>query len=106
MLDKQFSTRVITDHRAGANFRRHSTSDFRLHGRQLMNGLTSGPSLRVWSNVRKTSLVLAATIAAFLFCLPLSAQLDTGRISGQITDQSGGAIAGATVTVIDVARGE
>jgi len=51
-------------------------------------------------------LVLAATIVAFLFCLPLSAQLNTGRISGQITDQSGGAIAGATVTVIDVARGE
>jgi len=51
-------------------------------------------------------LVLAATAVAFLFCPPLGAQLNTGRISGQITDQSGGAIAGATVTVIDVARGE
>ena len=38
--------------------------------------------------------------------IPLSAQLNTGRISGQIADQSGGAIAGAKVTVIDVARGE
>lgn len=36
----------------------------------------------------------------------LSAQLNTGRISGQITDQTGGAISGATVTVIDVARGQ
>ena len=71
-----------------------------------MNGLTSSPSLRVWANIRKTTLVLAATIVAFAFCLPLGAQLNTGRISGQITDQSGGAIAGATVTVIDVARGE
>ncbi len=34
------------------------------------------------------------------------AQLNTGRISGQVTDQTGGAIAGATVTVIDVARGQ
>ena len=71
-----------------------------------MSGLASRTGLRVWSNVRKTALVLAATIVAFLFCLPLRAQLDTGRISGQITDQSGGAVAGATVTVIDIARGE
>ena len=71
-----------------------------------MIGLTSRAGLRFWSDVRKTALVLAATIVAFLFCLPLRAQVNTGRISGQITDQSGGAIAGATVTVIDVARGE
>jgi hypothetical protein len=36
----------------------------------------------------------------------LFSQLNTGRISGAVTDQSGGAIAGATVSVIDVARGE
>ena len=41
-----------------------------------------------------------------LVCLPLFSQVNTGRISGAITDQSGGAIAGATVTVTDVARGE
>jgi len=60
----------------------------------------------VWSNLRKTSLALAATIAAFLVCVPAHAQLNTGRISGQVMDQSGGAIAGAAVTIIDVARGE
>ncbi len=35
----------------------------------------------------------------------MRAQLNTGRISGAITDQTGGAIGGATVTVMDVARG-
>lgn len=43
--------------------------------------------------------------AALLLCLPASAQTNTGRISGAITDQTGGAINGAMVTVIDVARG-
>jgi len=40
-----------------------------------------------------------------MISLPLRAQLNTGRVSGAITDQTGGAIAGATVTVVDVARG-
>jgi len=71
-----------------------------------MSEVTCRAGLRVWSNFRKTSFALAATIAAFLMCLPAHAQLNTGRISGQVSDQSGGAIAGATVTIIDVARGE
>jgi carboxypeptidase family protein len=71
-----------------------------------MNALAAKAYLRVWSKLSKTSLMLAATFAALLLCLPASAQLNTGRISGQITDQTGGAIAGATVTVIDVARGQ
>ena len=57
-------------------------------------------------NVRKTSQILGATIVAFLICAPLFSQLNTGRISGAITDQTGGVIAGANVSVIDVARGE
>jgi len=57
-------------------------------------------------NLRKTSQILGATIVAFLVCAPLLSQLNTGRISGAITDQSGGVIAGAKVAVIDVARGE
>jgi hypothetical protein len=71
-----------------------------------MSSLRSEMSLRVWSNVPKRVLVLAAMIAAFLFYLPLSAQLNTGRISGAVSDQTGGVIAGATVSVVDVARGE
>ncbi len=61
---------------------------------------------RKGSSARKALLALAPMLAFLLFCLPLSAQLNTGRISGQVTDQSGGAIAGARVTVIDIARGQ
>ena len=41
----------------------------------------------------------------FLICVPLFSQGNLGRITGTITDQSGGVIAGATVTVKDVERG-
>jgi hypothetical protein len=44
-------------------------------------------------------------MAVFLVCLPLHAQAVQGRIDGGVFDQTGGAIAGATVTVTDVARG-
>ena len=40
-----------------------------------------------------------------LMCLPLFSQGNQGTIEGSVFDQSGGAIAGATVTVTDVARG-
>jgi hypothetical protein len=40
-----------------------------------------------------------------LACLPLFAQTNQGTIQGGVYDQSGGAIAGATVDVVDVARG-
>ena len=56
-------------------------------------------------NIRKATLVFAALVAAFFMCLPVSAQLNTGRVSGAVTDQSGGAIAGAKVTVTEVATG-
>jgi hypothetical protein len=41
----------------------------------------------------------------FLICSPLFSQSSQGTIQGSVFDQSGGAIAGATVTVTDVARG-
>ena len=47
----------------------------------------------------------AANIAIFLICRPLFSQGNAGRIVGSITDQSGGVMAGATVTVTDVQRG-
>ena len=37
-------------------------------------------------------------------CLPSFSQSTTGRILGTVTDQSGGALVGATVTVLDVQR--
>src|ERR1700736_5986398 len=48
---------------------------------------------------------LTLGIGMFLVCVPLFSQGNQGRITGTITDQSGGVIAGATVTVKDVQRG-
>ncbi len=69
--------------------------------------MTIEPCSSVWAqlNIRQTALILAAIIATFFICLPLTAQVNTGRISGAITDQTGGAIAGAKVTVTEVATG-
>jgi carboxypeptidase family protein/TonB-dependent receptor-like protein len=49
--------------------------------------------------------LLGATIGVFLICLPMWSQGNAGRILGTLTDQSGGVMAGATVTVIDTQRG-
>src|ERR1700740_565438 len=59
----------------------------------------------VCANARKAVQVLAAGMALFLVCVPLFAQGNQGTIQGGVFDQSGGAIAGAMVTVTDVARG-
>jgi hypothetical protein len=55
---------------------------------------------------------LLAVVRALIFALGLFAlaspsypQANEGRITGTITDQTGGAISGATVTVMDVERG-
>jgi hypothetical protein len=63
----------------------------------------------VWKvrfSIRLSTFVLTATLAALFLCIPTSAQVNTGRISGAVTDQTGGAIGGAKVTVVDVARGQ
>ena len=57
-------------------------------------------------NLRKMACTFAAILGVLLISLPLRAQLNTGRISGAVTDQSGGVVAGAKVTIVDVARGE
>jgi len=49
--------------------------------------------------------LLAVTLGVLLLCTSAFAQGSTGRILGTVTDQSGGTVAGATVTVIDTARG-
>lgn len=49
--------------------------------------------------------LLAFTLGVLLLCSPAFSQGNTGRIMGTVTDQSGGVVAGATVTVIDTARG-
>ena len=58
-----------------------------------------------WTSLLKAIRLMALSLGLTLFCLPAFAQLNYGRIYGAVTDQSGGAMAGATVTVVDVARG-
>src|SRR5579862_629775 len=48
---------------------------------------------------------LVSILAVGLLSTSLSAQTSNGRILGNITDQSGASIAGATVTITDVQRG-
>src|SRR6266849_5016006 len=49
--------------------------------------------------------VLGATVGVLLFSLSLFSQGSVGRILGIVTDQTGGVIAAATVTIIDKDRG-
>ena len=60
----------------------------------------SGPA-----RITRTAQVLGASLGILLFCVSLSAQSNQGRIFGTVRDQSGGVIAGATVTVTDVLKG-
>src|SRR6266852_4720624 len=54
---------------------------------------------------RKAAQLLGGAIAMFLLCLPAFSQGNFGRILGSVTDESGGVVSGATVTVIDKDRG-
>src|ERR1700724_915517 len=49
--------------------------------------------------------LLSATCALLLLSVSAMAQSTTGRILGTLTDQSGAAVAGATVLVTDIQRG-
>src|ERR1700676_3039017 len=57
------------------------------------------------SSLRKAVQLLVGTMGMLLLCLPAFSQGNLGRILGTVTDQSGGVIAGATVTVLDTQRG-
>src|SRR5689334_22118168 len=54
---------------------------------------------------RKAVPVFGACLAVLLASVPLFSQGNAGRILGAISDQTGGAVVGATVTVSDVQRG-
>jgi hypothetical protein len=56
-------------------------------------------------SVRRAIRALGAGLWVFLFSHALFSQGNAGRILGAITDQSGGVIAGSTVTIRDMQRG-
>jgi Carboxypeptidase regulatory-like domain/TonB dependent receptor len=60
---------------------------------------------KAWSSWRPALQWLGGVAALFLLSLPAFSQSSNGRILGTVTDQSGGVIAGATVTVVDTERG-
>src|SRR6516225_826953 len=63
---------------------------------------SGGPRMRFQS---KAVRLLGTVFSVLLACLPMFAQSYTGRILGTISDKSGAALSGATVTITDVARG-
>ena len=60
---------------------------------------------RACAYLRLLAQILASAMALLLISLPLFSQASQGTIEGGVFDQTGGAVAGASVTVIDVARG-
>src|ERR1700693_4423528 len=75
---------------------------------------TGGPEMysvkaiakRCWGARSKSFVqLLGGIFAVLLLCLPAYSQGSFGRILGTVSDQSGGVISGATVTVLDVDRG-
>src|SRR5579864_2081735 len=57
------------------------------------------------STVKKAAVLLSVVIALLAASVPLFSQAAVGTILGGVFDSTGGAIAGAKVTIIDVARG-
>ena len=70
-----------------------------------MSTLTFGSKGSLRSFAKTAVSALVATAAVLVFCLPMFSQGSQGTIQGGVFDQSGGAVAGAAVTVTDVARG-
>jgi outer membrane receptor protein involved in Fe transport len=58
-----------------------------------------------WFFSRVCRCALLAVCVIFLTSLPAFSQANLGRILGAVTDQSGGVVAGATLTILDVQRG-
>ena len=70
-----------------------------------MSSIPSGFRTSFWGLTSRISYLLLATFGVLLFSAPLFSQGNFGRILGTVTDQSGGVISGATVTIMDTQRG-
>ena len=74
-------------------------------GLELVNSFRLMNKGAVRSNISKALHVLGATLIVLLLSLTAFSQGSTGHIVGTITDANGGAVTGATVTILDVQRG-
>jgi hypothetical protein len=70
-----------------------------------MESFTTTVNRLVRVRVKNTIRLLGASLGIFLLSLPLFAQGNAGRILGSVTDQTGAAVVGATVTITDLQRG-
>src|SRR5258706_10560455 len=70
-----------------------------------MNSSESIIKSAVRSNTRKVLHVLGAMLGMLLRCVSAFSQGSNGHIVGTVTDANGGAVTGATVTILDVQRG-
>jgi hypothetical protein len=62
---------------------------------------------KLWrrNSIRRAAIVLLVALLSSWIELPADAQSNTGRILGSVTDPTGAAVAGASVTIRDVERG-
>lgn len=66
----------------------------------------SAKGKKSWGLPGKTvAQLLGSMLAVLLLCMPAFSQGSFGRILGTVSDQSGGVVSGATVSVIDTDRG-
>ena len=70
-----------------------------------MSSIPSGSCTSFRGLTSKVTSLLLATLGVLLFSVSLFSQGNFGRILGTVTDQTGGVISGATVTIIDKDRG-
>ena len=57
------------------------------------------------ARIKQAARLIVCLSAVLLLCVPAFSQGSFGRILGTVTDQSGGVVSGATVSVIDTERG-
>src|SRR5579864_105623 len=70
-----------------------------------MSPSTSGFRTSFWGLRNKIAFLLSTVLGVLLFSISLFSQGTFGRLLGAVTDQTGGVISGATVSVIDKDRG-
>src|ERR1700688_2927319 len=70
-----------------------------------MNGFSSTHKATWVNRCGQALQLLGGVFALLLLCLPAYSQGGSARILGTVSDQSGGVVAGATVSVLDTERG-